>query len=113
MSERPRLPGIARRQNDFVVADRHAVQEVTEAHSGQQRPSWNSLGLSPRPTVIVTQKDVSSVSDRHQPLVRGRDTEKKRTRRERRTFGKSAGGSRPRNRGKRLVGNGLRLVGGG
>ena len=90
MSQRPRLPGIARRQNDFIVADRHTVEEVTEAHSGQQRPSWNTLGLSPRPAVVVTQQDVSPLSYRHQPLVRRRNTEKKRTRGERRSFGKSA-----------------------
>jgi hypothetical protein len=100
VSQSPRLPGIARRQNDFVVADRHTFQEVTEAYSGQQRPSWNTLSLSPRQTVVVTQQYVPPLSHRHQPLVSRGDIEKKRARGERRMFGKSPGNSRRRSRGK-------------
>jgi hypothetical protein len=77
VSQRPRLPGIARRQNHFVVTDRHTFPEVTEAHPGQQRPSWNTLSLSPRPTLVVTQQYVTPLSHRHQPLTRRGQIDKK------------------------------------
>ena len=94
MSQGPCLPGIARRQNDFVVADRHAFQEVTEAHTGQQRPSWNAVSLSPRLPVVVTQQDVPPLSHRHQALARRGNIEKKRASRKRRMFGQSNGAFR-------------------
>jgi hypothetical protein len=94
VSKRPRPSGVARRQNDFVVANRHTFPGVDEADSGQQRPSWNAVSLPPRLPVVVTQQDVPPLSHRHQALARRGNIEKKRASRKRRMFGQSNGAFR-------------------
>jgi len=88
-----------RHQNDFVVADRHTLLGVTEADSGQQRSSWNALGLPPTLAVVVTQQDVTPLAHRHQPLARKGNIEKQRAGSERRMFGENPWDSRLRNGG--------------
>jgi hypothetical protein len=78
MSKSPGTARVLRAQDDFVVTDRHPSLRVAETNTRQQRAGWNDICLSPRTAVIVTQKNMASLADSHEPLACHGDIEEQR-----------------------------------
>ena len=58
------------------MTDCHTLLGIAETNPCQQRPGWNDIGLSPRASVIVTEKDMTSLAHSDEPLAGHCDVEK-------------------------------------
>jgi hypothetical protein len=58
------------------MTDRHTLPGVAETNPCQQRSGWNGIGLSPRTSVVVTQKNMTALTHSDEPLPGHCDIEK-------------------------------------
>lgn len=76
MSEAPGTARILRNQYSLVVTYCHTLLSVAETNARQQHSRWNDSRLDPHAAVIVTQQNMTALSNGNEPLARRRDIEK-------------------------------------
>ena len=76
MSEAPGTARVLRNQYGLVVTYCYTSFSVAETNARQQHPRWNYIRLNPRVAVIVTQQDMTALSDGNEPLAGRCDIEK-------------------------------------
>ena len=76
MSEGPGTARVLRNQYGLVVTYCYASFGVAETNARQQHMRWNDIRLNPRAAVIVTQQDMTALSDGNEPLAGRCDIEK-------------------------------------
>jgi hypothetical protein len=87
VSEGPRTTRVLRGENDLVMTNRHTLLGVAETNPCQQCSGWNGIGLSPRASVVVTQKNLAALAHSDEPLTGHCYIEKQCAGRETRMFG--------------------------
>jgi hypothetical protein len=78
---------VLRNQYGLVVTYCYTLLSIAETNARQQHLRWNDIRLNPRAAVIVTQQDMTALSDGNEPLAGRCNIEKQGAGRQTRVFG--------------------------